>query len=222
MTQAFRAPRVEGHFSGERMRAWDVVWGDGAADIVIEHGYVTVENSAIRSGASVIEAEGRFSLGYPRKDGGEEINARVRLTDRPIADLRHAFLLDDYPVDGRLSGEFHLYGKFETPFGFGKLEIADGVAYGEPFERASASLRFEGAGVRLDAIEATKGGGPISGAAYVAWAGTYSFNVSGQPCARGVDDLVGIPAGTALRADGLHRVWQRTLRGAAATTCGSA
>ena len=180
MTEAFRAPRVEGHFSGERMRAWDVVWGDGAADIVIEHGYVTVENSAIRSGASVIETEGRFSLGYPRKDGGEEINARVRLTDRPIADLRHAFLLDDYPVDGRLSGEFHLYGKFETPFGFGKLQIADGVAYQEPFERASASLRFEGAGVRLDAIEATKGGGPISGAAYVAWAGTYSFNVSGQ------------------------------------------
>jgi hypothetical protein len=180
MTQAFRAPRVEGHFSGERMRAWDVVWGDGAADIVIEHGYVTVENSALRSGASVIEAEGRFSLGYPRKDAGEEINARVRLTGRPIADLRHAFLLDDYPVDGRLSGEFHLYGKYETPLGFGKLEIADGVAYGEPFERASAALRFEGAGVRLDAIEATKGGGPIAGAAYVAWAGTYSFNVSGR------------------------------------------
>jgi hypothetical protein len=180
MTKAFRAPRIEGHFSGERMRAWDVVWGDGAADIVIEHGYVTVQNSAIRSGKSVIEAEGRFSLGYPRKDGGEEINARVRLTDRPIADLRHAFLLDDYAVDGRLSGEFHLYGKFETPFGFGKLEIAEGVAYGEPFERASASLRFEGAGVRLDAIEASKGGGSVSGAAYVAWEGSYSFNVSGR------------------------------------------
>ena len=180
MTKAFRAPRVEGHFSGERMRAWDVVWGDGAADIAIEKGYVTVENSAIRSGTSVIEADGRFSLGYPRKDGGEEINARVRLTDRPIADLRHAFLLDDYPVDGRLSGEFHLYGKFETPFGFGRMDITHGIAYKEPFESATASLRFEGAGVRLDAIEALKGGGPLSGAAYVAWAGTYSFSVSGQ------------------------------------------
>ena len=67
----------------------------------------------------MIDADGRFSLGYPRKDGGEEINARVRLTDRPIADLRHAFELDDYPVAGRLSGEFHLNGEYETPFGFG-------------------------------------------------------------------------------------------------------
>jgi hypothetical protein len=190
MTKAFRAPRVEGHFSGERMRGWDVVWGDGSADIVIENGYVTVENSAIRNGGSVIEADGRFSLGYPRKDAGEEINARVRLTGRPIADLRHAFLLDDYPVDGRLSGEFHLYGKYETPFGFGKLEITDGVAYKEPFEAASASLRFEGAGVRLDAIEATKGGGPLSGAAYVEWAGTYSFNVSGRRVA--VESMAGL------------------------------
>jgi hypothetical protein len=180
MTKGFRAPRVVGRFSGARMRAWDVVWGDGTADIAIENGYVDVENSTIRSGASVIEANGRFSLGYPRKDGGEEINARVRLIDRPIADLRHAFLLDDYPVDGRLSGEFHLYGRFETPHGFGKMDITDGVAYKEPFQRASASLRFEGAGVRLDAIEATKGGGPLSGAAYVAWEGTYSFNVSGR------------------------------------------
>ena len=102
---------------------------------------------------------------------GEEINARVRLTDRPIADLRHAFLLDDYPVDGRLSGEFHLYGKFETPFGFGRMDITHGIAYKEPFESATASLRFEGAGVRLDAIEALKGGGPLSGAAYVALGG---------------------------------------------------
>jgi hypothetical protein len=180
MTKSFRAPRVEGHFSGARMRAWDVVWGDGTADIAIENGYVTIDRSSVRSGTSLIEADGRFSLGYPRKDGGEEINARVRLADRPLADLRHAFLLDDYPVDGRLSGEFHLYGKYQTPLGFGKMDIASGVAYREPFDRATASLRFEGAGVRLDAIEATKGGGPLSGAAYVDWSGTYSFNLSGR------------------------------------------
>jgi len=30
----------------------------------------------------------RFSLGYPRKDGGEEINANVRITKRPLAETR--------------------------------------------------------------------------------------------------------------------------------------
>jgi hypothetical protein len=180
MLGAFRDPRIEGHFSGRQLRAWDVIWGDGGGSIVIEDSYVTVDKAVIRREGSEIEANGRFSLGYPRRDGGEEINARVRLARRSLADLRHAFLLDDYDVDGRLSGEFHLYGKYETPFGFGKLQIDEGVAYGEPFETATASLRFEGNGVRLDAIEARKSDGSLAGAAFVEWAGTYSFNVTGR------------------------------------------
>jgi translocation and assembly module TamB len=180
MLGAFRDPRIEGRFSGRQLRAWDVVWGDGGGSIVIEDSYVTVDKAVIRREGSEIEANGRFALGYPRRDGGEEINARVRLARRSLADLRHAFLLDDYDVDGRLSGEFHLYGKYETPFGFGKLQIDEGVAYGEPFESATASLRFEGNGVRLDGIEARKSDGSLAGAAFVEWAGTYSFSVTGR------------------------------------------
>lgn len=180
MRLSFRRPRIEGHFSGERLRAWDVVWGRATGDLVIEDGYVALTNARVTEGDSVIETEGRFALGYPRRDGGEEIDARVRLNGRPLADLRHAFLLDDYPIDGKASGEFHLYGKYETPFGFGRLQIDDGVAYDEPFETATASLRFEGAGVRLDGIEAAKADGQMTGAAYVAWEGSYSFNFSGR------------------------------------------
>ena len=120
MRLAFRRPRIDGHFSGQRLRAWDVVWGAAEGDLVIENGYVTLTNARVTAGDAVVETEGRFALGYPRRDGGEEIDARVRLTNRPLADLRHAFLLDDYPIEGKVSGEFHLYGKYETPFGFGR------------------------------------------------------------------------------------------------------
>ena len=122
------------------------MWGDGAADLVIENSYVSVRTPRFTDGTRVIETDGRFSLGYPRKDGGEEINARIRATRWPLTDLRHAFLLDDYPLDGRMSGEFHLYGKYETPFGFGKTADRRRRRRGrEPFETATASLRFEGA-----------------------------------------------------------------------------
>ena len=86
---------------------------------VIEDSYVSLTNAQVTDGTALIETDGRFALGYPRKDGGEEINARIRATRWPLTDLRHAFVLDDWPLDGRLSGEFHLYGKYETPFGFG-------------------------------------------------------------------------------------------------------
>jgi hypothetical protein len=180
MLGSFARPRIDGTFSGDRMRAWDVVWGHGTAKVHIENGYVYVTDGVITEGNSEIVANGPFSLGYPRRDGGEELNARVRITRRPLADLRHAFELDDYPVEGLVSGDFHVYGGYETPHGYGRLVIDEGVAYGETFDTATAALRFEGSGVRLDAIDVKKGGGTVTGAAWVGWDGTYSFNADGR------------------------------------------
>ena len=179
MLLGFTKPRIEGTFTGDRMRAWDTEWGAGTAKVVIENSYVTVTDSLVSRGDAEIRTDGTFSLGYPRRDGGEEINARIRVARRPLVDLRHAFELDDYPVEGIVSGEFHLYGKYETPFGFGRLAIDKGVAYGETFDTATSSLRFEGAGVRLDAIDVKKSTGTVTGAAWVAWDGNYSFNADG-------------------------------------------
>jgi hypothetical protein len=180
MTGLFRRPRVEGVFSGEDLRAWDTFWGDGSARIVVENGYVTVSDGIVRSGDGEIRAEGLFSLGYPRRDGGEEMDARFRVARRDVDSLRHAFGIDGYPVSGRLSGEFHLTGRYQQPIGFGAMTIEDGTAYREPFDRATSSLRFEGDGVRLDSIAIAKDAGTITGAAFVGWDGTYSFNADGR------------------------------------------
>lgn len=180
MLGAFGKPRIEGRFEGDGMRAWNVVWGKGIADVVIENSYADVKNAVISAGPSEITAEGLFSLGYPRKDGGEQINARVRLNRRPMADLKRAFELDDYKMDGLVSGEYHVYGNYETPLGFGRLLVEEGIAYGETFESMTSALRFEGTGVRLDTIEVKKSTGEVTGAAVVGWDGTYSFNVDGR------------------------------------------
>jgi len=177
---AFRRPRIEGRFTGSEMRAWDVNWGDVDGDFVVENSYANISRAVIRSGLSRMDVTGQYSLGYPRADGGEQIDGVIRVTDRPLADLREAFDLQDYDVDGTLSGDFHIYGEYERPYGFGRMTIARGVAYDEPFSEASADLRFEGDGVRLNGIEMRKGGGAVNGAAYVGWNGTYSFNVDSR------------------------------------------
>ena len=181
LLNAFKTPRIEGRFAATRMRAWDVEWGSGESRIVVENGYVDVTDAVARKGNGTIRADGRFSLGYPRKDGGEEINAVVRLDSWNLKDLRHAFVLDRYPYDGDLSGEFHLRDKYLEPYGFGRLTVAPAVAYGETITSATASLRFVGPGVWLDGIDIRKGAtGVVRGAAHVEWAGLYSFNVDAQ------------------------------------------
>ncbi len=195
MTKSFKNPLVQGRFVGDRLRAWDVVWGRATGQLSIENGYVDVTKAVATTEGSSVEAEGRFSLGYPRKDGGEEINARFVLKDRPMRDLRHAFRLDDWPLEGKVSGEFRLYDKYTRPFGYGRIAITDAVAWGEPFESATAPIRFEGHGVRLDAMEIRKSGGTVTGAAYVGWEGRYSFNAHGDRIA--LDTVASVKYGKA-------------------------
>jgi translocation and assembly module TamB len=180
LTGPFRSPRVEGDVVGEDIRAWDTLWGDGEAHIVVQNEYVDVADGIVRHNGSEIRTDGRFALGYPRSDHGEEIDARFRATGRDVDSLRHAFAIDDYPVSGDLTGEFHLSGMYQHVIGFGTMTIEDGTAYDEPFEHATASLRFDGAGVRLDGASLRKGAGAVTGAAYIGWDATYSFNAEGR------------------------------------------
>jgi hypothetical protein len=180
MTGPFQEPRIEGEFTGEDLRAFDTMWGSGSAQIVVENNYVRVTDGAIRLNSSEMRFDGLFSLGYPRSDGRDEIDARIRVVRRDLDSLRHAFRIDEYPVTGLLSGEFRLTGQYERPIGFGGITLESFTAYGEPFQSATASLRFDGSGVRVDGINAPKGGGTITGAAYVGWDATYSFNFDGR------------------------------------------
>ena len=180
MLNAFSKPRVDGTIAGPRMRAWDVEWGAGQSHVTYENAYAYLADTVLRKGDAEMRIEGRFSLGYPRSDRGEEINARFTADKWPLVDLRHFFELDEYPVDGGLSGDFHLYGSYKEPFGFGRADVSPAEAYGETLASATSAIRFDGKGARLDGLEIRKGTGLIRGAAYITWGGTYSFNADGR------------------------------------------
>jgi hypothetical protein len=196
----FRRPRIEGTFVGERMRAFGTVWGSIRGNAVIENSYADVSDVVVTAGDSTIRADGRFSVGFPRRDGGPEIDAVIRIDRRPLLDLRQAFGIQDYDVDGTLSGEFRVSGKYLTPYGLGTMRIMDGVAYGQPFESSEADVRLEGNGVRLDRISLTTGDGRGTGAAFVGFDGTYSFNFD----ARGIGiDTLGLTKGSSFPVSGV-------------------
>jgi hypothetical protein len=176
LTGSLKRPRIEGTFAAERMRVWDVDWGSVRGRALIEGGYATLAETTVTSGSSTITTDGRFALGSAGRDG-DEINATVVVKDRPLSDLKHAFQLDRAPIDGVLSGEFHVIGRYRAPHGYGTMKIASATAWGEPFDAMSATVGLEGRGVRLTEIELAKGEGRGSGAAYVDWeADIYSFD----------------------------------------------
>ena len=180
MLGAFASPRIEARFDGEDIRAWNVEWGSGSGEIAVENAYLDVVDGLFETGTAELRVDGRFALGFPRQDGGEEINAQFGLVSFPAERMRAAFELVGYEINGPLTGEIHLFGDYGRPFGFGRLTLSSPVAYGEPFDSAAAGLRFEGNGVRIDGLDVRKGDGAVTGAAFIRWDGTYSFNVDGR------------------------------------------
>ena len=186
------APRVEATFVGEELRAWNVAWGDGTGQIVVEHSYLDLTNGRFRHDEAELQVDGTFSLGGPRDDGGEETNTVFSMAAFPAANIRAAFgLVEGYPIDGPVHGEVHLYGAYRRLFGVGRLTLDHPVAYGEPFDSVTARLRFEGNGVRLDGLEMRKGEGAGSGAAFIGWDGSYVFNLNARGV--GVESVALIP-----------------------------
>ena len=178
------SPRVEATFAGEDVRAWNVDWGTGRGEFVVEDSYLDVIDGEFRRGDSAMAIDGQFSLSRPRRDGGEEMNALVRLESFPAASIRAAFgLTEGYLIEGPATGEMRLYGAYRRLFGVGRLRLDRPTAYGEPFDSAAADLRFEGSGVRLNGLDIRKGPGSATGAAFIEWDASYSFNLD----ARGVD-----------------------------------
>ncbi len=179
---ALASPRIEAAFAGDAIEAWNVDWGRGEGDIVVEDGILEVTGARFRQPASSLAVDGRFAIG-PARPGREEINARFAVDALPARYIRDAFELDGYTIDGPTYGQIRLYGDYGAPLGFGRMRLGAGLAYGEPFDEAEADLRFDGDGVWLNGLTVRQGDGEVTGAMYVQWDGTYSVNAD----ARGLD-----------------------------------
>ena len=179
MQGALAAPRIEAAFAGDEIEAWNVEWGRGEGDIVVEDGILEVTDGRFRQAASSLAVDGRFAVG-PARSGREQINARFEVDALPAQYIRDAFELDGYTIDGPTYGQIRLYGDYGAPLGFGRMRLDAGLAYGEPFDEAEADLRFDGDGVWLNGLTVRQGDGEVTGAMYVQWDGTYSVTADAR------------------------------------------
>ena len=95
----------------------------------------------------------------------------------------------------------------------GRWRSSQGVAYGQPFETATAAVRLDGEGVRLDSLQIVQAGGRALGAAWVGLNGTYSFNLDGRGIPlSGIAMLTSRVDAAALGPSRLHCGRQRDVR----------
>ena len=214
MTKTFSKPRIAGRFAGENIKAWDVVWGRASGDLVIEDRYLDITNGMIGDRPEEsIQTTGRFAMGYPRADGGEQMRARIRIAGWPLGDIRHAFQQDEWPVDGTIGlANLNLYGEYEHVKGTGDLRIDRGVAWKEHFETASGQLEFDGRGVDISDVRMEKAGGTVTGAADSALGRHLLVRNGRRSRAGAVARQLPVPEHAADGPAEVHRVGRRVVR----------
>ncbi|HEY4381486.1 MAG TPA: translocation/assembly module TamB domain-containing protein [Acidobacteriaceae bacterium] len=151
----------KGHLQGTQL---EVKFGDQLDTLVdslvtdAEYSFdegLFVANSTIKRGEAVLNVSGSMK---PRKivsrrgvpdfiwDGGTAVNASVvQLNNASIVDmLQIAGQQDKLPVTGTIAVNARASGTLDDLNGDGKVTLTHGVAYGEPYDSASANLSIQG------------------------------------------------------------------------------
>ena len=140
------------------MRAWDVVWGSitGARGdpeqlrrrLRCRH---HIGRLAHQDHRTLLDRLSRAATAAKRSTPG----SRSMVVRSPTCDTPSRWTSTTWTAPSAASSTST--ASTSRPQGFGKMEITDGVAYGEPFESATAGVRLEGEGARLENIQTTQG-----------------------------------------------------------------
>ena len=220
MLNDFRRPRIEGAIAGEHMRAWGVDWGAVNGSAVIENGYVDTKDVVIGSSTSADPRRRPLLRRFPaprRRRGAQRPHPRHQLAGGgPAPRLRHRRL----PRGRRAVGRVPSLRRVPAPV---RLRHHDDLERASPTASRSTRPRRRCAS-RATACVSTASSSPRAsgrgtGAAFVGWNGTYSFNLERPRHSHRDREPREELVGAALGAPRLHGGRQRHASTSRATTC---
>ena len=170
---------VKGHLEGNALEVKLGTQLDTQIDSVVadaEFSYdagLAVGSSTIKRGDAVLNLAGTMKPRkvIPRKgapdflwDGGTSVDATVQLANASVQDvLQIAGQQQKIPVTGTIAVNAKVVGTLANLNGDGKISLAKGVAYGEPFDSASTNLSVHGQDFEASQVVLSLHGAQITG-----------------------------------------------------------
>ncbi len=133
---------------------------------------LAVASSSIKRGTAVLNVSGAFKprTVVKRKvttyvwDDGTAVDAKVQLGNAQVGDvLAIAGQQQNVPVTGTINVNGHVAGTLRSLNGAGSIALANGVAYGEPYESANVDLTVQGQDIEASRVALRLHGMGING-----------------------------------------------------------
>ena len=155
-------------------------WDRMTADLQASPEAISAKHGVLEQGTARVNFEGEAGLARAAFTPESPISATLSLQDADVQELQSLFGYS-YPVTGRLSFSGQVGGNKSAPHGEGNLRLQNATVYGESVPSASAKLKWAGADITLEDIDAKYASGQIRGiAGYNLDAGTFHSQISGD------------------------------------------
>jgi len=170
---------VKGHLQGTALEVkvdseLDTLVDSVVADAEFSYdGGLAIASSTIKRGDAVLNVSGTMA---PRKLSGRKgvasyawdndtaVHASVKLANASVADvLQMAGQQEKIPVAGTIALNATMEGTFANPEVQGKVSLSKGVAYGEPYDSAAATLAIHGQDFEASQVALSLHGMKITG-----------------------------------------------------------
>jgi translocation and assembly module TamB len=159
----------------ERMLNWNAL----RADIQLSPSVFAVRNGTLSRDPDSLKFDFHVQLDHRQFTDRSPLQAHLDTQNADLAGIL-AFAGYAYPVSGIVDLHMQLSGTRSAPQGEGSLRLRDGSIYGEPVERFSSDLNFNGEEVELKNIQLTHYESNVAGGAtYNPSSHAFRFNLTG-------------------------------------------
>ncbi len=165
VTGALSAPQIRGHLGVSNFSVEGRKFDQLAADVSASKSGANLSNTQLTRGGMQIQASANIGLRNWKPLPDQQLNLNTTIRNGDVADLLALAGQPKVPITGTVNADVHLGGTVANPIGSADATVTNGVAYDQPFDRATAQVGFSNQRVTLTAsnIHTPGGAAQLSG-----------------------------------------------------------
>ncbi len=155
------APRITGHVTANRFNVEQRPFDRLALDINAAPSGAVIQNGLLTR--KTLETTFDASIGLRKWSPlpASPLTANLSMRNGDVADLLSLAGESSIPAAGSLNADVHINGTYGDPLGSATLQVVNGSAYGQPFDRLYANVNLSDQLITLSPLELAAAGGRI-------------------------------------------------------------
>ncbi|MBV9265261.1 MAG: translocation/assembly module TamB domain-containing protein, partial [Acidobacteriaceae bacterium] len=165
VTGNLAAPRIQGHVAVNRFAVEQRTFDQLALDVAASPSAASVQNGLLTKNALRTTFDASLGLRKWSPVPRSPVSANLSMRNASVSDLLALAGESSIPATGDMTADVHVNGTYGDPTGTATIQVANGTAYDQPFNRVYAQVNLADQLVTLSPLEVVTNAGTVNVAA---------------------------------------------------------